>query len=77
MFVLFIVVPSVVVAMALVLLLDWVGVLPRLDGGPTAASGSWFERIPRGALFAAAGVMVAWILAWIVLLVIGMNILSS
>jgi len=77
MFVLLIVVPAVFVAIALVLVLDWVGVLPRLDGGPSGASGSWFERIPRGALFAGAGVMVAWILAWIVLFVVGMNVLSS
>jgi len=77
MLVLFIIVPAVIVAMGVVAVLDWAGVLPRLDGGSGAASGSLFERIPRSALFAGAGVMVAWILAWIVLFVVGMNILSS
>ena len=77
MLVVLIVLPSVVLAVAVVLLLDRVGVLPRLDNGPTVASGPMFERIPRAALFVGMAAMAAWILTWLVLLVIGMSVLSS
>lgn len=76
MLVLLIVVPAVVFAVAVVAVLDRLGVLPRLDGGPSAPAGSFFERLPRGALYAAAGLLVAWILAWIVFFVIGVSVLS-
>jgi hypothetical protein len=75
MLVVLILVPAVVVAVVVVL--DRLGVLPRLDGGPTASYGSWYERVPRGAMFAAAGLMAAWILAWLVFFVIGLHVLSS
>jgi len=77
MLVVLILMPSVVLAVAVVLLLDKMGVLPRLDDGPTVASGPMFERVPRAALFVGMGAMVAWILAWLVLLVIGMSVLGS
>jgi hypothetical protein len=79
MLVVLIVIPAVVVAIAVVALLDRIGVLPHLDtgGGSVRGDGPWFERVPRAALYAAAGLMVAWILAWIVFFVIGLHILSS
>jgi hypothetical protein len=77
MLVVLILVPAVVVAVVVVAVLDRLGVLPRLDGGPTASYGSWYERVPRGAMFAAAGLMAAWILAWLVFFVIGLHVLSS
>jgi hypothetical protein len=78
MLVVLILVPSVVLAVIVVAVLDRSGVLPRLDTGTSPATyGSWFERVPRGALFAAAGLMAAWIVAWIVFFVIGLSVLSS
>jgi hypothetical protein len=78
MLVVLILVPSVVLAVVLVTVLDRLGVLPRLDTGSSPASyGSWFERVPRAALLAAAGLMAAWILAWLVFFVIGLTVLSS
>lgn len=76
MLVILIVIPSVVVAVVVVGVLDRLGVLPRLDGGPSGGSGSFFDGIPRAALFAGMGLMAAWILAWLVLLVIGLVVLS-
>jgi|tagenome__1003787_1003787.scaffolds.fasta_scaffold19727380_2 hypothetical protein len=77
MLVVLIVVPAIVVAVAVVAVLDWLGVLPRLDTGTTGAPGSFFEHLPRAALYAAAGVMAAWIVAWIVFFVIGISTLSG
>ncbi|MEA2702059.1 MAG: hypothetical protein QOD63_4 [Actinomycetota bacterium] len=78
MLVVLILVPSVVLAVIVVAVLDRVGILPRLDSGASTASyGAWYERVPRAALFAAAGLMAAWILAWIVFFVIGLHVLSS
>jgi hypothetical protein len=77
MLVLLIVVPAVIVAVAVVAVLDWAGVLPRLDTGTDSAPGSFFERLPRAALYAAAGVMAAWIVAWVVFFVIGISTLSG
>lgn len=78
MLVVLIVIPAVIVAVLVVGVLDRVGVLPRMDGGGSTWSGdgSFFERLPRGALYTAAGLMVAWILAWIVFFVIGMSVLG-
>jgi hypothetical protein len=77
MLVVLIVVPAVVVAVAVVAVLDRLGVLPRLDTGSTASYGSFFERVPRAGLYAVAGLMAAWILAWIVFFVIGLSVLSG
>ena len=76
MLVILIVIPSVVVAVVVVGVLDRLGVLPRLDGGPSGGPGSFFDGIPRAAMFAGMGLMAAWILAWLVLLVIGLVVLS-
>jgi hypothetical protein len=77
MLVVLIVVPAIVVAVAVVAVLDWLGVLPRLDTGTATASGAFFERLPRAALYAAAGLMAAWIVGWIVFFVIGVSTLSG
>ncbi|HEX3622863.1 MAG TPA: hypothetical protein VHT97_11150 [Acidimicrobiales bacterium] len=79
MLVVLILVPAVVLAVAVVAVLDRLGVLPRLDTGrPSAATyGTWFERVPRGALYAAAGLMAAWIVAWLVFFVVGLSVLRS
>jgi len=72
--VLLIVVPAVVIGGGVVLYLDHTGVLPRWDGG----SGSGFlESVPRPGLWAAVTLMGAWILAWLVLLVVGLRVLAQ
>jgi hypothetical protein len=73
-----IVVPAIIVAVAVVLLLDRTGVLPRMDGGPSYSSDSGFlESVPKAALFASGVVMALWILAWLVFLVIGLTVLAG
>lgn len=81
MLVVLIVIPAMVIAVAVVLLLDRTGVLPRLDGGPSSSSwrsgGGFFESIPKGALFGAGALMILWILAWLLFLVIGLSVLAG
>jgi hypothetical protein len=69
--------PLLVVAVAVIVVLDRMGVLPRLDGGPSLPSGGFLESVPRGALIGAGSVMILWILAWLVFLVVGLSILSG
>ena len=78
MLVVLIVVPAIIVAVAVVLLLDRAGVLPRMDGGPSYRGDSGFlESVPKAALFASGVVMALWILAWLVFLVIGLSVLAG
>ena len=79
MLIVLIVVPAVILAGAVVFVLDRTGVLPRLDGGPSYSSGGegFFESIPKGALFGAGALMVLWILAWLVFLVVGLSVLAG
>ncbi len=82
MLIVLIVVPAIVLAVAVVFLLDRAGVLPRLDGGPTMSWGSgsgagFFESIPKGALWGAGALMILWILAWLVFLVVGLSVLAG
>ncbi len=74
---LLILIPAVVMAVAAVIVLDRMGVLPRLDGGPVLPSGGFLESVPRGVLFGAGGIMALWILAWLVFLVIGLTTLAG
>jgi hypothetical protein len=77
MLVILIIVPAIVLAVAVVVVLDRLGVLPRLDGGPSLPSGGFMESVPRGALFAAGGLMAVWILGWLIFLIIGLSILAG
>ena len=78
MLIVLIVIPAVIVAVALVAVLDRTGVLPRLDGGPSLSGGSGFmESVPKAALWGAGGLMVLWILAWLVFLVVGLSVLAG
>ena len=77
MMVVLIVVPAIVVAVAVVVVLDRIGVLPRLDGGPSLPSGGFMESIPKGALWGAGAVMALWILAWLIILVVGLSRLAG
>jgi hypothetical protein len=80
MLIVLIVIPAIVIAFAVVAVLDRTGVLPRLDGGPSYGSGSggsFLESIPTGALWAAGGLMILWILAWLVFLVVGLSFLAG
>jgi len=77
MLVVLIVVPAIVVAVAVVVVMDRLGVLPRLDGGPSVPSGGFMESVPRGALFAAGGLMALWILGWLIFLVVGLTVLAG
>jgi hypothetical protein len=69
--------PLLVLAVAAIIVMDRVGILPRLDGGPSRGSGGFLESIPRGALYATGGVMALWILGWLIFLVVGLSILSG
>ena len=80
MLIVLIVIPAILVAVAVVAVLDRVGVLPSLDGGPSLgrrSDGGFFESIPKGALWGAGGLMLLWILAWLVFLVIGLSVLAG
>jgi hypothetical protein len=80
MLLLLIVIPCTIVGAAVVLLLDRVGVLPRLgeDGGsrPVPLSSS-APFLARPASLAVIVLMAAWILAWLVLLGVGLDIVFS
>ena len=77
MLVILISVPAIGLAVAVVVVLDRLGVLPRLDGGPSLPSGGFMESVPRGALFAAGGLMAVWILAWLIFLIVGLSNLAG
>jgi hypothetical protein len=80
MLIVLIVIPAVLIAFAVVAVLDRTGVLPRLDGGPSYGSGSGsglLDSIPKGALWGAGALMILWIVAWLVFLVIGMSVLAG
>ncbi len=77
MLVVLIIIPALIVAVAVVVVLDRMGVLPRLDGGPSLPSGGFMESIPKGALWGAGALMALWILAWLVFLVIGLSTLAG
>ncbi len=72
-----VIVPAIIVAIAVVVVLDRLGVLPRLDGGPSMPSGGFLQSIPRSALFAGGAVMALWILAWLIFLVVGLITLAG
>jgi hypothetical protein len=74
---LLILLPLLVVAVAAIVVLDRMGVLPRLDGGPALPSGGFLESVPRGLLWGAGGVMALWIVGWLIFLVVGLSILSG
>ena len=85
MLVVLIVIPAIIVAVAVVVVLDRVGVLPRLDGGGSSYGAGWgsgsgsgfLESIPTGVLLAVGALMALWILAWLIFLVIGLSILAG
>lgn len=82
MLVVLIVIPSIIVAVAVVLVLDRTGVLPRLDGGggggSSRAPGAGFlESVPKAALFGGGALMILWILAWLIFLVVGLAMLAG
>ena len=77
MLVVLIIVPAIIVAVSVVVVLDRLGVLPRLDGGPSMPSGGFLQSIPRSALFAGGAAMALWILAWVVFLIVGLVTLAG
>ncbi len=77
MLVVLILMPALVLAVAVVVVLDRMGVLPGLDGGPSSRPGGLLDSLPRGALMGAGGLMALWIVAWLVFLVIGLSILAG
>ncbi len=78
MLIVLIVVPALILAVAVVFVLDRTGVLPRLDGGPSYSSGGgFFESVPKGALLGAGALMLLWIVAWLVFLVVGLSVLAG
>jgi hypothetical protein len=79
MLIVLIVIPALIVAVAVVTVLDRVGVLPHLDGGPSARSGDsgFLANVPKAGLLAAGAAMVLWILAWLIFLVVGLSVLAG
>jgi len=77
MLVILIVIPALILAVAVVVVLDRMGVLPRLDGGPSLPSGGFMESIPRGALWGVGALMALWIFAWLIFLVVGLSTLAG
>lgn len=77
MMVVLILVPAIVVAVAVVVVLDRMGVLPRLDGGPSLPPGGFLESVPRGALFGAGALMALWIIGWLIFLIVGLSMLAG
>ena len=77
MLVVLILVPAIIIAVAVVVVLDRMGVLPRLDGVPSLPSGGFLESVPKGALFAGGAMRALWILAWLVFLVVGLSVLAG
>lgn len=69
--------PLLVVAVAAIVVLDRMGVLPRLDGGPALPSGGFLESVPRGVLFGAGGLMALWIIGWLIFLAVGLSVLAG
>ncbi len=75
-----IVVPCTIIGFAIVMLLDRAGVFPQLDGGGGGGGGHARTRNPqigRNLSLLALVVMGAWVLAWIVLLIVGLGVVSS
>ena len=77
MLVVLIIVPALIVAVAVVVVLDRFGVLPRLDGGPSMPSGGFLQSVPRNALYAGGAAMALWILAWLVFMIVGLVTLAG
>jgi hypothetical protein len=76
MLLLLIVVPCILVGTSGVMLLDRAGILPRLDRpGPvsTKPAPSIFRPVSLGAIV----VLATWILAWLVVLAVGLNIIIA
>jgi hypothetical protein len=70
-----IVVPCSIIGFGAVFFLDWAGLLPQADGGGTAAARP--RNVPlrnRRLGLAAIVIMGAWVLAWIVLLLVGLSV---
>lgn len=74
--ILLIAVPCILLAVTLVVLLDRMGMLSDIDGGYGESSGM-LARVPRSALVGAMMLMGAWMLAWVVILIIGLGALST
>ena len=74
--ILLIVGPCIAFTVTLVAILDRMGMLSGLDGGYGERSGL-LARVPRPALVGAMMLMGAWMLAWVVILIIGLGALSA
>ena len=79
MLLLLIVIPCTIVGTAIVLFMDRVGVLPRLGegAGPRPVASSPAPFLARPASLAAIVLLATWILAWLVLLAVGFDIIFS
>lgn len=77
MLVLLVVLAVLMIGAVAVVVLDRAGVLSGAGSGPGRSGGSFLERMPRAGLLTGMAVMAAWILAWLVLLVIGLSVLAN
>ena len=69
-----IVIPCSIIGFGIVMLLDRAGMFAQLDGGGGAQGRARNPRSGRHLHLAALVVMGGWVLAWIVLLVIGLGV---
>lgn len=59
-----------------VVVLDRRGVLSGYGSGGSG-DGTFLERVPKGAVVAAMAAMALWILAWLVVLVVGLSVFAG
>ena len=73
---LLVVLPCLLLGTAAVVVLDRMGVLagPRGSG---SSDGPFLERVPKNALMGAMAFMAVWIVAWLVVLVVGLSVMGS
>jgi hypothetical protein len=76
MLLLWIVLPCTLVGTSAVMLLDRAGLLPRLDR-PGSASTKPATSIFRPVSLGAIVILATWILAWLVVLAVGLNIILA
>lgn len=69
-----IVVPCTIIGFGLVMLLDRAGAFSQVDGGGGAQGRARDPRSGRRLQLLALVVMGAWVLAWIVLLIVGLGV---
>lgn len=77
MLILLVVLAFLVFGAAVVVMLDRMGLLGPGRAVAGSGDGSLLERVPKSSLAVAMALMAAWILAWLLVLVIGLGVLAA